>query len=282
MAVAALLLPRSVEEAVGLVREHGSGLTVMGGGTLVMAAVNEGRLFPRRVMSLARAGLDGVRVGAGQVEIGPGVTAARLTALGELPRLAEAAERLGGPALRTMATVGGNLFAPTPYGDLVVPLLAHDAEVDLVGVTGGRRLPLETFLAEQSTGIAGFGEVNELVTGLRVSRPRGRGAYLRMGRREANTPAVVAVAVEVVIGADGRCVEARIALGAAGPRAMRARGAEAALVGRPLDGAVIEEAAAAAMGECDPPTDALASGWYRRRMVGVQVRRALARVAAAG
>ncbi len=103
----------------------------------------------------------------------------------------------------------------------------------------------------------------------------GQTAYLRYGRRQANTPAVVAVAARVVIGAQGTVVEARIALGAAGPHPLRARQAEAALAGRPLDASSIAATAAAAQAECDPPTDALATSWYRRRMVGVYVRRAL-------
>jgi CO/xanthine dehydrogenase FAD-binding subunit len=98
---------------------------------------------------------------------------------------------------------------------------------------------------------------------------------MKFGRRQANTPSVVAIAVRVVMGADGVVSDARIALGAAGPHPMRARQAEAALVGKPLDAASIAAAAAAAQAESDPPTDALASGWYRKRMVGVFVRRAL-------
>ena len=70
-------------------------------------------------------------------------------------------------------------------------------------------------------------------------------------------------------------MNARIALGAAGPHPLRARQAEAALIGQMLDTASIAAAAQAAQAECDPPTDALATGWYRRRMVGVYVRRAL-------
>src|SRR5262249_11913105 len=98
---------------------------------------------------------------------------------------------------------------------------------------------------------------------------------LRYGRRQANTPAVVAVAARVVIGADGAVTDARLALGAAGPHPLRARQAEAALIGRPLDQDSIIAAAQAAQAECDPPTDALASGWYRKKMVGVFVKRAL-------
>jgi len=141
-----------------------------------------------------------------------------------------------------------------------------------VGPTGRRALPLDQFFAGQGQTARA---PDELVAAIRVPRLAGQGAYLRYGRRQANTPAVVAVAVRVVMGRDETVSDARIALGAAGPYALRALQAEAALIGGPLDDARIASAAMAAQAECDPPTDALASGWYRRRMVGVYVQRAL-------
>ena len=278
MTAKALLIPRSADEAVGLLAEHGPDLVVMGGGTVVMEQVNDGHLFPRVVMSLRRAGMDAVRHVNGHVEIGATASAAQLAALDSLPPLAQAADILGGPAVRTMATIGGNLVVAPPYGDLAVPLLALDAEVELAGPDGRRTLPLAQFLAERPTTVA----PRELVTLVRAPRPRGRTAYLKYGRREANTPSVVAVAVHVVIGGDGTCHDARVALGAAGPTALRARTAEAALAGQSLDEGTIAATTEAAMADCDPSTDALATAWYRRKMVGVYVRRALERVAHAG
>jgi CO/xanthine dehydrogenase FAD-binding subunit len=263
-------IPRSVDEALGLLRTHGPDLTVMGGGTVVMGLINEGRLFPRKAMSLRRAGMDELRTTDGQIQIGAATTIARLSKLEELPILAQAAGTLGGPALRTMATIGGNMFLPAPYADLAVPLLALDALVELAGPGGSRSLPLDQFF-----GAATLCAADELLTGFRVPPPAGRSAYLRFGRRQANTPAVVAVAVRVETDAGGVVGAARIALGAAGPRPQRARAAEAALLGRKLDAASIADAAQAALDASDPPTDALASSWYRRKMVGVFVRRAL-------
>lgn len=276
MPVAEFFLPRSLPEAVDLLRVHGPDLVVMGGGTLVMAAINDGHLFPKRAMSLRRAGLDGVNTANGQVEVGAGVTASRLARIEALPPLARAAALLGGPALRTMATVGGNLFARPPYGDLAVPLLALDATVELAGPDGTRSLPLTDFYAER--GAPDGPRPGELVAGLRVPCPNDATAYVKLGRRQANTPSVAAVAACLAMDADGRCQDVRIALGAAGPTPLRARTAEAALAGQRLDADAVEEAALAAMAECDPPTDALATAWYRRQMVGVAVRRALAQV----
>jgi CO/xanthine dehydrogenase FAD-binding subunit len=271
MTTAALYIPRSVDEALGLLREYGDELVVMGGGTIVIGLVNDGLLFPRRAMSLRHAGLDQIQRADGRLTIGATATLARLAALDAPSILAQAAAAVGGPALRTLATIGGNLFAPSPAGDVAVALLALDAEVELVGARGTRRLPLDQFFSGPRQTAC---EPGELVVGLHMPGADGQTAYVRYGRRQANTPAVVAIAVRVVLA--GEVVrEARIALGAAGPHPLRALGAEAALVGCQLNAASIAGAAASAAAECDPPTDALASAWYRRKMVEVYTRRAL-------
>jgi CO/xanthine dehydrogenase FAD-binding subunit len=247
----------------------------MGGGTIIMSLVNDGLLFPCKAMSLARAGIDDVRADEGAIEIGAAATIARLAQIEQVPLLAQAAALFGAPAVRNMATVGGNLFAAPPAGDIGVPLLALDAQIELAGPRGRRRLPLDQFF----TGLGQTARAaDELVIAVHVPPTMGQAAYLRYGRRQANTPAVVAVAARVVSAADGSVADARIALGAAGPHPLRARQAEAALIGKPFDADSIAAAAAAAQTECDPPTDALASSWYRRRMVGVYVRRALEQI----
>ena len=170
-----------------------------------------------------------------------------------------------------MGTVGGNLFAPPPAGDVAVALLALDARVKFLSQAGERLLPLADFYTGfMMTALA----PGELVTEIEVPIPQGKTVYLKYGRRHANTPAVVSLAAHLVL--EGQQVrDARLALNAAGPHPMRATGAEQILVGAALDTAGIARAAAAAAAECQPFTDPVASDWYRRRMVEVNVRRAL-------
>jgi CO/xanthine dehydrogenase FAD-binding subunit len=268
-------VPRTLDEAVEVLGQHGSELTILGGGTIVMGQVTEGLVSPRQVMSLVRAGLDGISWEAGRVHIGATTSLSAIAGQSDLGILSEAAEQIGGPAVRNTATLGGNLLADPPYGDLAVPLLAFDAEVELAGPLGRRTVRLDAFLAERTGRYEPTPQ--ELLTDVSFARPAGQTAYLKLGRRKANTPSVVTVAVRLMIDAAGTCSMARIALGAAGPRAMRASAAESALVGQYLDAPAIDRAAAAAMAECNPFTDALATEWYRRKMVGVFVRRALER-----
>jgi CO/xanthine dehydrogenase FAD-binding subunit len=262
--------PRSLDEALGLLAQHGPGLLVVAGGTLAMPLVNKGVSLPETAMGLRRAGLDRISAGDHATGIGSMVTLTQLAGA-NLPLLTEAAKHIGGWAIRNMGTVGGNLFAPPPAGDLAAALLALDAEIVLASRRGRRAMPLSDFF----TGFLMTAlEPDELVAELRVPRPAGAMAFLKHGRLHTNTPAVVTVAVQVVK-SGGTIKHARIALNAVGPHPMRSRAAEAALAGSKGDGAAIKAAASAAMQECEPFTDPIASEWYRRKMTGVFVERAL-------
>lgn len=274
MTVSSYLQPASASEAAALLAEHGPGLLVIAGGTIAMPLVNEGISLPETVMGLRRAGLDRIEVAGGRLLLGATATLAALAAQPHLPLLAEAARHSASPPVRTLATVGGNLFAPPPAGDVATALLALDAELEVAGPAGTRTLPLgELWTGFMTTSLA----PDELVTRIAVAAGPRRGersAFRKFGRKAANTPAVVTVAVRLAM--DGAAVaDARVALGAAGPHPLRSGGAEAALSGRALTPAAIAEAAAAAAADADPATDSVASAWYRRRMVEVMVGRVL-------
>jgi len=271
----AYYLPQSVDEAISLLAEHGPATLVMAGGTIAMPLINEGISLPEKVVGLRQAGLNYVSRSNGTVEIGATTTLTRMLTQEEIPLLGQAAYHVGGWAIRNMGTVGGNLFAPPPAGDFAVALLALDAQVVLVGEDGQRVLPLAEFYTGFMTTALTPGE---LVTELRVPVPKGVTVYLKYGRRQANTPAIVSLAAHLVL--DGEKVtHARLALNGVGAHPLRATRAEGVLVGSTLDETAITEAAAAAAEECEPFTDPIASEWYRRKMVNVYVRRALAQVA---
>lgn len=275
MTTQAYYLPQSVDEAISLLAEHGPATLVMAGGTIAMPLINEGISLPEKVVGLRQAGLNYVSRSNGTVEIGATTTLTRMLTQEEIPLLGQAAYHVGGWAIRNMGTVGGNLFAPPPAGDFAVALLALDAQVVLVGEDGQRVLPLAEFYTGFMTTALTPGE---LVTELRVPVPKGVTVYLKYGRRQANTPAIVSLAAHLVL--DGEKVtHARLALNGVGAHPLRATRAEGVLVGSTLDETAITEAAAAAAEECEPFTDPIASEWYRRKMVNVYVRRALAQVA---
>jgi CO/xanthine dehydrogenase FAD-binding subunit len=219
------LLPESAEEAAA---KLGAEVAVMGGGTTVMPAVHAGTLDASRVVGLARAGLAGIERDGGRTTIGAMTPLAALDGA-----LAEPARAVGGPALRNMATIGGNLVIG---GDVATALVALDAEVSL----SSRTIPVAEFWSSFRPG-------EEIVLSVSFDDDPGL-VFLRLARRAANSPAVVSVAVS----------RGRVALGAVAPHPILS---------------VADPVRAAA--DIDPPDDAVASAWYRRRMTELFVRRAL-------
>jgi CO/xanthine dehydrogenase FAD-binding subunit len=263
--------PSTVPEAIGLLQAHGPDLLVIAGGTVAMPLLNEGVVQPRLVMGLRNAGLAGIDRSEAGLRIGATTTLTALAEQDDVPMLATAASRAAAWAVRNLATVGGNLFSAPRGGDVATALLALDATVVVSGAGGTRVIPLATFFTGLQTTALMPGE---LVTALRVPLPDGQASFVKLGRRSANSPAVVTVAA--TIRRDGERVrKVRIAIGSAGPFPFRATRAEAALAGTTFDRDAIDAAAAAAEDEADPLADAIASDWYRRRMVAVVVRQAL-------
>ncbi|MBO4224523.1 xanthine dehydrogenase family protein subunit M [Bradyrhizobium neotropicale] len=242
----------------------------LGGGTLVMRALNEGDISISTIVRAGDHALTRIDATGSRVTIGAGVTFARILAERDLAFLHSAARSIGGPAVRNMGTVGGNLFAETPYGDFTVALLALDAMISVQGGLGSRDVPIEEFLQtrERQTGT--------LVLAVSFQKPASADAfrYRKIARIKPKGGAVITLAAHLPV-SSGRIVGARIALGSMAPTQIRARAAERALEGRTLDAATISAAAAAAVEGTSPADNALASGWYRREIVGVHLRRLL-------
>ncbi len=271
MPIEKFIMPESLGGALDALNEYGSDALILAGGTMVMPLVNESQTSPRVVVNLQRAGLNTVNVN-GKIEIGATTTLTRILRMDELPLLQSAVREIGSWAIRNSATLAGNLFVPPPAGDAAVALLALDAQVVAQSKSGERTIALDQFF----TGLMQTAlKPDELVTRIVVPKPRGKSNFIKYARREANAPAIVSVAARIVTDPEGIITEARIALGAANDFPMRAKNAEALLVGRGLDALAIAEAAQEAMNESNPFSDALASDWYRKKMVHVYVKRAL-------
>jgi CO/xanthine dehydrogenase FAD-binding subunit len=270
------LLPETLEEVTKLLDEYGPEILVMAGGTLAMPLINEGVSTPEIVLGLKRAKLNYLRKSNGIFVVGATTSLTQMTEQSDIPVLREAANAVGGWAIRNMGTIGGNLFAPPPGGDFAVALLALDAELKFVGKNGARVMPLDEFYTGFLTNRMVPGEIlSEVILPI----PKGSSAFIKYGRRHTNTPSIVAVAINIVF--DGDMVEeARVALNAVGPHPFRAKRVEAYLQGKALKEEVALQAAELATTEIEPFTDPIASEWYRRKMVPVIVKRALERLIA--
>lgn len=264
--------PESQAEALSLKAEHGRDLWLMAGGTIFMHLINDGYIFPEQVMGLRRAGMDKVQVN-GTAVIGAAATMTQMTQLTAYPLLQQAAHSVAGWAVRNMGTVGGNLFARAPYGDFGVALLALNASLKIETSTGARTISLAEFYNNGRQLAA-----EELVTEIHVPQQSGQTYFHKHSIRQANAPTIVAVAVNLMV-TDARVSSATIALGGADQTPVRAQSAESVLAGAALTSETIAAAAEAAAEASNPITDAVASEWYRRKMVAVQLKRALSTLA---
>jgi CO/xanthine dehydrogenase FAD-binding subunit len=240
----------------------------LGGGTIVMREVNAGKA-PARVLRTSDPALREVRVTGNMATLGAGVTMADVLAHRDLDFLHPVARLVGGPQVRNMATVGGNLFAQHPYGDFAAALLALGARVSFAGQGGAR--PLEEVLRDRDR--AG------LVALVEVPRPRDPRAFgfVKVSRVKPKGVSVLSIAAHIPR-EGGRIRGARVAFGAMGPVPLRAQGVERVLEGQSLDPATIGRAGQVAAEGLDPPTDAIASGWYRKEVAGVHLARLLERM----
>lgn len=238
----------------------------LGGGTLVVRGANEGDIGFDTYVNATDPTLTMIAVSDGMARIGAGVTMARIAGDPALGFLAAAARAVGGPAIRNMATVGGNLFAPTPYGDFAVALLALDAHVELEAET----VSVGDFLAARDTTHA-----RSLVRSVSLAIPaEGTFRFAKASRVRPKGVSVVTVAA-VLDERDGTITAARIAYGCMADRPMRAKAAEAALAGRPRTAEGIAPALAVATQGTSPVDDAIASAWYRSEVLPVHLGRLL-------
>jgi len=235
----------------------------IGGGTLLMRAVNYGdQSFDRIVISRE---IDRTVRNEGQgVRIGAGATMADVLASRDAAFLHPVARVIGGPAVRNMGTVGGNLFAASPFGDFATALLALDATVQMAD---GQSQPIESFLA-------GRDRARGLVVAVTVPRVSEREfRFAKISRVKPKGASMMAIALW--LRGSGRIDEARIAFGTMGPTPLRAKAAEQALRGRDLTEPGIAAALAVCCDGLQPADDPLATAWYRRAVAPVHLKRLL-------
>jgi carbon-monoxide dehydrogenase medium subunit len=261
-------------------RRGGRGRFVAGGTDIVVQSDRK----LRYLVDVTRLPLRYVKRRGGGWAIGATSTMADLKHSPTLRRfgdgvVADAAGTAGSPQIRNMGTIGGNLSNASPACDLAPPLLVLDASVVIAGKGGRRTVPLHRFFRGVNRTALNGGLLVEVLLPAppRAGERGGRAAWAfrKLGRLESDI-AVVNAAAGIGVDGGGRCTWARIALGAVAPTPLRARRAEALLVGRALDRATIEAAARRAAEETRPVSDVRSSADYRREMSRVLVARALA------
>lgn len=259
----------TVEEALDLLAEFGPDASVLAGGMSLGAMLNMRLVRPTAVIDVKRvAGLDVVQANG---EVRTGATLRQAAALANetlmqaVPLLALALPNVGHFQTRNRGTLGGSVAHADPSAEAPLALLTLGGAVELRSRRGTRRVPAGEFFLDVLSTVR---QPDELLTALIWPKRRaGAGhAFLEIAQRHGDF-AIVAIAVEAVLNADGTLE--RLSLGLGGVETRPVLAVTAAFAGQKADDALARAIATQAAARANPMSDLKASADYRRALIEV-------------
>ncbi|MEW5959479.1 MAG: FAD binding domain-containing protein [Chloroflexota bacterium] len=276
-------IPATIDEAVSLLARYNGQARLIGGGTDLLLEMQQGHRPPVEALIDATriVGLDRITEEEGYLVIGAGVTHTQIVADPRLARhatcLVESCGVIGGPQVRNVGTLAGNVAHALPAGDGSISLLALGGEVQIAGVDGLRWTPLqETFVGP---GRSIVDPTRMLIARLRFTPtgPAEGSAFRRVMRPQGVALPMIGMAARLKV--DGETITAaRVSIGPAGPTPFLSRQTMAFLAGRPATAATFAQAADVALQEAQLRSSRhRATAEYRREMIRVQLPQTLAK-----
>ena len=271
------LEPTTVAEACAMLKQHGAEAKVFAGGAHVTILMKQGLYQPKALVNIKKIPeLKNISFDTEGLSIGALVTHREIETSSlvneKLPVLSEAEKEIANIRVRNMGTVGGNLASGEPLTDLSQIFIALDGQLKIAGPSGQHTILVEElFLDFYTTSLA----EDEIITQVVLPPPSSHSGidYIRFSSSSVVDKPSAGVAVRLTL--DREAVQvARIVLGCVGPTPVRARKAEALLIGKILNAELIGEAGALASQECSPIGDLRGSEEYKRAIVKTLVRRA--------
>jgi aerobic carbon-monoxide dehydrogenase medium subunit len=269
--------PKTLDEALQLLKERGDDAKVMAGGQSLIPLLKLRFAQPALIVDIGRVpGLDGIKKQDGHVTIGAlvrHVDVERSKELaGWLPIMGEAVHWIADPLVRNRGTVVGSVCHADPQGDWGSVMLALGADIVARSASGERVIHAADFFTGPFTTAL---KPDEVATEIRIPIPAGAagGAYNKLERKVGDF-ATVAVAVQVEL-KDGKVGKAGIGMTSVGATNLKATAAEKALAGKDPTDSAIAEAAKLAASAAEPKADIRGSVEYKRDLVRVFVQRGL-------
>jgi len=270
--------PGTLNEAISLLQKLGPDAKILSGGQSLIPMMKLRLASPPHIIDINRIpDLDYVTEDGGVLRIGALVRESDLehsdTVRSRFPILVDTTAVIADPLVRNQATVCGNLAHGDPANDHPATMLALGASVLAVGPAGDREIPVESFFPGLFTTAL---EPDEILKEIRIPipPPGSGGAYLKLERKVGDY-ATAGVAVQITLDGVGACSRAGIGLTNVGFTPLKARKAEAFMIGKALDESTIRQASELAAGESQPTDDVRGSADYKRDLVRVLTARAL-------
>ena len=266
--------PQSVEEALGLLAQHGEDAKVLAGGHSLIPAMKLRLAQPKAIIDLGRvSGLDYVRERNGGIAIGAMTTHAGIEGsallLAKSPLLPEVASQIGDVQVRNRGTIGGSLVHADPAADYPAAILALEAEMEIAGPTGRRVVKASDFFVEMMQSAV---RPDEILIEIRVPATGKSVAYETFAQR-ASGFAIAGVAAVV----DQPRKTVAVGVTGAATKAFRATAVEEMLRGQSLTPDLIRMAADKADEGVETLNDIHASAQFRANLIRVNTQRALER-----
>jgi len=281
------LEPKTITEALSLLRKYKRDAKVIAGGTDVMVQARNKTIKPDYLVDITNIpSLDYIRYNNKHgLRIGALTTIRALEISAELqnryPIISQAAGQLGSVAIRNVATLGGNLCNGLPSAETAQVMLALSAEAKIIGPNGERYVPFADFFTGTGKTVL---KPDELLIEIKVPKlqPNSFGKYIKHSPRGTIDLAIVNITVIITLETDKRiCRNASIVLGAVAPTPLKAKKAEKVLKGKKITEELINIAAQAAYDEVYPREDSIrGSVEYKREMVRVLTARAIKEIMA--
>jgi len=275
-----LLQPSTAAEAAAMLAEHKDDARVISGGTAIVPLMQEELLIPSYLVTMYKVpGLDyihhepglGLRIGAlvslHDVEISPLVRR-------HAPVLSYTMSRIASVRVRTVATVGGSLaeanYASDPYGVLI----ALNAKVNTIGITGERTIQMRDFIKGHYRTTL---QPDEIVVELFVPEVSDNtsATYIKYTTHSQKERPAVGVASLARLDDSGACEELKVVVTAVAETPQEVVEAEQLALGEKPSISLVREIALRYSQQIEPLEDHRASTWYRRQLIEVLVRRSL-------
>lgn len=270
--------PETVDAAVALLAAASGEARVLAGGTDLLVQLRAEMIEPTLIVDIKRIPeLVTISQENGGFRVGAAITGAELGEQSSVkkawPGVVEAVELIGSTQIQGRATMAGNLCNASPAADSVPALIAAAATVAIAGPGGRREVPVEDVCTGPGKTSLAKGEI---VTSIFLpARPAHSGdAYLRFIPRTEMDIAVVGAGVSLTLDDAGKCIAAKVSLGAVAERALVVSKAADALIGTPVDDAALDKLAKAASAAARPIDDMRGTKEYRIKVSGVLARRA--------
>ena len=270
-----------VEDAVRALVEDPEAV-VISGGSDVLIKIREGKLAGCSLVSIhGIKELEGIRMEEdGTIVIGPATTFSHITnndiIQKHIPMLGDAVDMAGGPQLRNIGTIGGNVCNGVTSADSASSLCCLDAVLVLKGPDGVREVPISQWYTGPGRTVRNHDEV---LTAIRIKKENYQGyggQYIKYGKRNAMEIATLGCAVSVKLTEDKKHIQdLRLAYGVAAPTPIRCHTTEEAVKGMETGEALAQAVGKGALEEVNPRSSWRASREFRLQLVEELGRRAV-------